>query len=126
MRISLHHRGSASAAAAPAFAFAVLLGACSVTGPVAVITPRGDVLRGTTTSTLSGGDFTVSNGSLQCHGNFDPAPGSRTVSVAASCSDGRVGIGRAVRDSPLSGIGKIQMNDGTEATFVFGAAASGI
>lgn len=98
---------------------------CSASGPVAVIAPGGQVLRGMTTSSLAGGDFTVSAPGLSCTGQFDPAPGSRTVSITARCTDGRVGIGRALRDSPQSGSGTITMNDGSEAKFVFGAAAAG-
>jgi hypothetical protein len=107
-------------------AITVLVSGCAVTGPVAVITPTGEILRGTTTSSLAGGDFAVAGVTLRCSGTFDPSPGSPTVSVTAKCSDGRVGIGRALRDGARSGSGKIRMNDGSEASFVFGAAASGI
>jgi len=36
------------------------------------------------------------------------------------------GIRRALRHGATSGSGKIEMNDGTVATFVYDAAASGI
>jgi hypothetical protein len=97
---------------------------------VAVITPSGDVLRGINTFSMVQGEFTVSGTEsgkpLQCHGSYDPTPHGPTISIAAACSGGRRGIGRALRDGPVSGSGKIKMNDGTEATFVCGAAASGI
>jgi hypothetical protein len=102
----------------------------SLTLPVAVITPTGDVLRGENHVTLSKGEFTVtgivSGKPLQCYGTYDPLAQGPTISIAATCSDGRKGIGRALRDSATSGSGKIELNDGTVATFVYGAAASGI
>jgi len=54
----------------PIVIFSIALSACSVSGPVAVIAPGGQILRGTTTSTLAGGDFTVSGSGLTCTGAF--------------------------------------------------------
>ena len=106
------------------------LAACSVSVPVAVITSSGDVLHGVNNASLSTGEFDVSGNvrgkPITCHGSYDPSAHGPTISVTTTCSDGRKGIGRAVRDSLTSGSGKIQMNDGTEALFVYGAAAGGI
>jgi len=110
--------------AAAAGVLLLLLTGCSVTVPVAVVTARGEVLTGSNRAPVFGaGTFEVGNARLQCTGQYDPAPGSQTVAIAARCSDGTAGVGQAVRDSALSGGGKIQMSDGTEARFVFGAAA---
>lgn len=111
------------------FAAVVLLtlGACSTTVPVAVVGQRGETLKGTaTTSMISGGDFEATDGRLTCTGSFDSSPRSPTVSVAVRCSDGRTGVGRAVRDTALAGSGKIQMNDGSTATFIFGSGAAAL
>lgn len=99
------------------------LAGCSTTVPVMVVTNDGKTLRGSSTTTLTGGNFAVSDGALSCNGGFDPSPGSRSVSVAVKCSDGRSGVGTAYRDTNTAGSGEIAMNDGTQARFVFGAAA---
>jgi len=104
----------------------VLLAGCSATLPVAVIAPDGSVLRGLNTFSLGSGTFSVSKASLECHGSYDATAHGPTISIAAICSDGRRGIGRAVRDGPFSGSGKITMTDGSVATFVYGAAAEGL
>jgi hypothetical protein len=104
----------------------VLLTGCSVTVPVAVVGQHGEVLTGTATTAMTGGSFEASNGKVSCSGSFDPSGGSRTVSLATTCSDGRAGVGQAYRDTATSGSGKIKMNDGTEASFVFGSAATAL
>jgi hypothetical protein len=100
------------------------LASCSVTVPVAVIGSGGEVMRGTTTASLSGGTFEATNERAKCTGTYDSLSAVRTVSFAVRCSDGRVGVGRAVRDTDVSGSGTIQMNDGTIARFVFGPSAA--
>jgi hypothetical protein len=100
------------------------VGGCAVTAPVAVIGPRGEILKGTATSTMTSGTVEATNGKLTCAGNFDPAPGSRSVTVAVKCSDGRVGIGTALRETKTSGRGIIVLNDGSRAQFIFGAGAA--
>jgi hypothetical protein len=112
----------------PAAAFAALaLSACSITVPIAVIGSKGEVLKGTATTSSSEGSFSASDGKLSCTGRFAPAPGSLTVSFSVRCSDGRAGAGIAIRDrGGQSGSGTAQMSDGSTATFVFGDSAQGI
>ena len=109
------------------------LAGCTVLGPVAVIAPNGDILRGTATSNWTGDwwlttqdEFAVRGGMLECRGQSDPALGNPAVTITLGCSDSRSGIGRAVRENAVSGRGTIQMNDGGQATFVYGEAARGI
>ena|SRR5260221_9373707 len=110
-----------------AAAVAVGLAGCSEPAPVVMATPGGQILRGTTTMPGFGSvDFTVSDSTRTCTGHFEPAIMSKIVLVTASCSDGSVGVGRALREGPLSGSGWIRMNDGAYATFVYGATAAGI
>ena len=103
-----------------------LLSACSITAPVAVVSSKGEVLKGTASSSLISGTFEVTNGSLNCAGTYDPSPGSRLVSLAVKCSDGRAGVGQAIRDTSVSGSGIVNMNDGTKATFIFGQGANAL
>jgi hypothetical protein len=116
----------------PILAVTVGLAGCTVGGPVAVIASDGEILRGTASSTLVGEEFAVRDEfavrgrALECRGLFDPALGSPIASITIGCSDGRSGTGRAYRANAASGSGKIQMNDGSEASFVYGDAASGI
>jgi len=95
-------------------------------GPVAVMTQSGDVFSGQAVTTATGGSFSVSNGRVQCTGTYDPSPGQQTLTVGARCSDGRSGIGTAVRETPASGRGTIRMSDGSQATFVFGGPAAAL
>jgi hypothetical protein len=105
---------------------AALAGGCTVTEPVVVIDREGRILRGTTTVALSGGSFNVTDGKLNCGGNYDALDTSPTISMPVLCSDGRRGIIIATRDkSGLSGSGTARMTDGSEATFMFGRAAAG-
>jgi hypothetical protein len=98
----------------------------AATGPVAVMTRSGEIMTGQASTTASGGFFLASNARLQCRGSYDPSPALQTLSIAAQCSDGRSGIGTAVRETPTSGRGTIRMNDGTEAIFIFGAPAAAL
>jgi hypothetical protein len=114
---------------APALAALVLmtLAACSGPAPVVMLTPGGQLLRGSTAMpTVGPVDFTASDGALTCSGELQPAIMSRIVSITSTCTDGHTGTGRVERDGPLSGSGWIQMNDGSYASFAYGAAAPGI
>jgi hypothetical protein len=108
-------------------AFSLLACACSTTLPVAVVSKGipGGVLRGTTTASLSGGSFNVSNGTLSCGGDYNDLDTSPTISIPVLCNDGRKGIITATRDySGMSGGGHFTLNDGTTGDFMFGQAAS--
>jgi|SRR5260221_4047126 len=110
----------------------IALAGCTVKEPVAVIAPDGEILRGTASSMFVyeefavRDDFAVRGRALECRGLFDRALENPTVSITAGCSDGRSGLGRAFRDNAASGSGKIQLNDGSEARFLYGEAARGI
>ena len=106
-------------------ALGIGLTGCSTTQPVAIIGQKGEVLKGSTTASLfTGGSFEASGGGITCAGNYDAYTYSRTVSFKVTCSDGRKGLGTAVRDaSGQSGSGTIRMNDGSDWNFVFGPAA---
>lgn len=101
------------------------LSACALTEPVAVIEDNGHMLKGTTTATLTGGHFSVSDGTLTCGGGYDSWDMSLTISIPVTCSDGRRGIITATRDrSGMSGSGTVVLTDGMHATFLFGSAAA--
>ena len=104
----------------------LLIAACDITQPVAVIGERGEVFKGTATASMAdGGSFKVTDGRINCGGTYDAYSASRTVSFPVVCSDGRKGLGTATRDANGgTGSGTIRMNDGTDWTFVFGPAAN--
>ncbi len=113
----------------PSLSLAVLLTSCaSITVPVAVISGNGDIMRGTATAAMSGGDFRV-EGMLDgkpttCAGTYDSWDTSPTISMPVQCSDGRKGFVIATREANgRSGSGRVRLGDGTEADFVFGKAA---
>ena len=118
--------------AANAVGFLLSFGPSTVLGPVAMIMPSGGILRGTAASVLAGyefataDEFAVRGGMLECRGRSDTELRNPVASIIIGCSDGRSGIGRVVRENIASGSGKIHMSDGTEASFVYGEAASGI
>jgi hypothetical protein len=101
----------------------LLLGGCSVTARLAVLGPNGEVLTGTATATLAGGTFSASDPRLSCTGQYDSLSMEKAVMVSAQCSDGRSGVGTAIRTSSRSGHGAIRLNDGAEAKFIFGEEA---
>jgi hypothetical protein len=108
------------------FGAALVLAGCAITEPVAVVGKGipGGVMRGTTTASVSGGSFSVSNGSLTCGGDDNALDTSPTISIPVLCSDGRKGIITATRDnSGMSGGGGFTLNDGTTGDFMFGVAA---
>lgn len=101
------------------------LAACTAVEPVAVIGQRGDVLTGTVTGALSGGTIEASNGRLSCRGRYNSRSIDDAVSFAVTCSDGRQGIGTAIRDSSLrAGRGTVRLSDGEQAQFMFGPDAA--
>jgi hypothetical protein len=102
----------------------VFLTSCTVTGPVAVIGHDGKILRGTYTASLSGGSFQVTDGKLTCAGSYDSMDTSSTITMPVHCSDGRKGFVVSTRQpNGVDGFGKVTLNDGTQADFVFGKAA---
>lgn len=108
-----------------AVASLLLHAGCSITQPVAVITTDGQVLRGSTTASMSGGTFEATNGRLTCAGTYDAFSQSVTLTAKVTCNDGRTGFVIATREAGLqSGAGRIRLSDGSEADFVFGKAAS--
>ena len=98
----------------------------TMTIPVAVITQRGEILRGLNKVSLTEASFSATNGKLTCAGSYNPLNHSRPITVTLLCSDGRTGIAIATRDSPVSGGGKVTLSNGEEGTFVFGDAATKI
>ncbi len=100
------------------------LSGCSISGPVVVITPKGQTLRGNYESDLQGGSFMATDGKLTCSGNYDSLNTSETISMQVLCSDGRKGFVTATRENDgRSGHGTVHLNDGSTADFVFGRAA---
>ncbi|WP_267550960.1 hypothetical protein [Rhizobium rhizogenes] len=111
-------------------ASAMSVTSCAMTVPVAVISGKGEVMRGTSTAAMSGGSFQVSgklNGKpARCAGTYDPFDTSVTISMPVQCSDGRKGFVIATRQANgVDGSGRVRLTDGTEADFVFGRAAAG-
>lgn len=107
-----------------AYTLFLLLGGCAITKPVAVVSKDG-VMRGTATSSLSGGTFRVSNTTKVCSGSYDSLDSSPTITMIVQCDDGKKGFAIVTRDrSGLSGHGRVRMNDGTEADLIFGDAAA--
>jgi hypothetical protein len=106
-----------------AICIAMLLIGCSVTVPVAVIGQHGEIMRGTSTASLSGGSFSVTDGKVTCSGSYNALNESQTITIPVLCTGGRRGIVIATRDSAESGGGKVRLSDGTEADFIFGEAA---
>lgn len=110
---------------------AVFLAGCAVTRPVVVIADNGEMLRGSATATLSSGTFEVSGKwkgkNLSCAGSYDSLDTSPTISMPVHCNDGRKGIVIASRQrNGMDGSGRVRLNDGTEADFVFGTAAEAL
>ncbi|WP_162797983.1 hypothetical protein [Sulfitobacter sp. JL08] len=103
---------------------ALVTAGCDITQPVAVISPEGRVLKGTTTaSTTQSGSFQVSDGKLTCAGTYDAYSMSESLSFPVTCNNGMKGLGTVVREaSGMAGSGSVRMTDGTDWTFVFGSA----
>jgi L,D-peptidoglycan transpeptidase YkuD (ErfK/YbiS/YcfS/YnhG family) len=108
---------------AAAIALAVALSGCSVTQPVAVVSKTG-IMRGSATASMSGGQFQVADEHGTCGGTYDPMSGAETISAKVTCSDGRRGIAIITREGDgQSGHGNVRLDDGTEASLIFGPAA---
>lgn len=104
---------------------AIILSGCSGTVPVALIGSDGNIMRGTATASLQGSTFHVAGGGRTCAGSYDGNDYSITISMAVQCSDGKRGLVIVTRDPCLcSGSGRVRMQDGSEADFVFGKAAA--
>lgn len=103
----------------------LLLTACAITEPVVIIGKHGHTLRGTATASLTGrGNFRATDGQLTCSGSYNSLSMSTTITMQVLCSDGRKGFVIATREANgRDGHGTVKMNDGSEWTFVFGAAA---
>lgn len=107
----------------------LLLSGCGYTVPVAVISGKGEVMRGTATAALSGGSFHASGKfkgrETKCSGNYNALDNSVTISMPVICDNGQKGIVIATRDaSGMSGSGRVRMTDGSEADFIFGNGAA--
>lgn len=98
------------------------LTACEITKPVAVISDRGDIMRGTTTASMTGaGSYTVSDGTISCTGNYNSLDTSTTIPLSILCNNGLTGIGSATRTlDGMSGSGTFTTTDGRNWRFVFG------
>ena len=71
------------------------------------------------------GSFSVTDGQLACSGNYNSLSREITINAQVLCSDGRKGIVVSTRESSgLAGHGTVKLNDGSEWTFIFGAAAA--
>jgi hypothetical protein len=106
-------------------AASLALVSCAITEPVLVIGKDGQTLKGTATGSLSGGQFSVTDGKLTCGGSYDSMSSSPTIEMQVLCSDGRKGIVVSTREpSGAAGHGTVKLNDGSEWTFVFGPAAA--
>jgi hypothetical protein len=102
------------------------LASCAISKPVTVLLDKGQVMRGTTTVSLSGGSFSASDSNgLSCSGSYNPYDSTPTIAVKASCNDGRTANIVVKRDTVTGagGSGTIEMSDGTQGKFLFGAAA---
>ncbi len=104
---------------------------CTITRPVVVIGDNGEMLRGSATASMSGGSFEVSGvwkgKTLKCAGSYNSLDTSVTISMPVHCNDGRKGIVIATRQANgIDGSGRVRLNDGTEADFIFGSAAEAL
>ena len=95
-----------------------------VSGPVVVISPSGQMLKGSYHADLSGGSFVVTNCNLTCSRNYNGLDTSLAITMQVLCSDGRRGFVIATRE-PIGapGHGVVRLNDESSAEFVFGHAA---
>jgi hypothetical protein len=88
----------------------------STSGPFAVIMD-GQVYIGDYRSSPFKADFRVSNGTDVCRGGYNAFTGSADAIFDVYCDDGRSGWADIIRASDgRNGIGKIALDDGTEAT----------
>lgn len=100
--------------------------ACSATFPIAVVTTGvpGGIMRGEGHVSMSGGTFTVGDGTLSCGGTYDGMDMSPTITVPVICNDGRKGLITATRNNAgTGGGGRFTLNDGMTGEFIFGPGA---
>lgn len=97
----------------------------SNTGPIALVLDQ-RVYLGRYEATPLATRFRVSHGNQYCQGGYDAFAGSTDAILDVRCSDGR--RGRADLTSALdgrNGIGRLELEDGTQADIVFGYTALG-
>jgi len=103
----------------------VICASCAITEPVVVVGQGGEIYRGMTTAALTGGSFGVTNGKVTCSGTFNDYDLSPTITIPATCTDGRTAVITATREANgLSGMGTIAVSDGSTWTFGFGSDAA--
>ena len=91
---------------------------------VLVVTARGQILRGMTTASLTGGRGRVeaTDGTLTCLGEYKSDQPSRVIVFPVRCTDGRTGVATRTSFFLDQGEGTIRMSDGEVARFAFGCA----
>jgi predicted aspartyl protease len=106
-------------------ATALICASCTVTEPVVVVGQGGEIYRGMTTAALSGGSFGITNGKVTCSGSYSDYDLSPTLTIPATCTDGRTAVITATREaSGVSGMSTIAVSDGSTWTFGFGSDAA--
>jgi hypothetical protein len=92
--------------------------------PLLVVRANGEVLRGATTATLTGGHgvATASDATLTCHSDYDSDASWRTTDIRFACSDGRTGVAKRTSSFLDQGEGTLRMSDGEVARFAFGCS----
>jgi hypothetical protein len=104
----------------------VSLAACVSSAPVTIVLPSGQVLRGKSSTTVSG-LFSARNEKVDCSGSFSRSvagfniSAGRHSSVFASCTNGQ----SATSTDPLwdTGQAKLRFKDGGDGTMLIGDAA---
>jgi hypothetical protein len=70
---------------------------------------------------VAGGFITFSSEGLTCGGGYDALSPASSITTPVECVDGRKGTATIVREaSAVDGSGRLRLDDGTEARFVFG------
>lgn len=104
-----------------------LSGCGSITVPVSGQLETGTTFTGRATANMNGeGTFeaVAVEGGLHCSGTYNAYDRSRTLTVPATCEDGRTATIVANRNKDLmGGRGTIVLSDGTTGTFIFGEGA---
>lgn len=105
----------------------LMISACDVAYPVAVIGEDGTMFRGSATNTfLAGGQFHATSGKVSCTGTYTKQIDLHEVSFPVRCSNGMRGIGTATFQTDTRGAGDVLMTDGSRWQFLFGRDAAGI
>lgn len=100
----------------------------TLTRPVLITMKNGQVLRGSTTVTLSpvSGTFSATDGKLTCQGDYDPMLSSPELNLDIQCSDGKKGtavVHRGTGAASVNGAGEVRMEDGRIGSFLYGTGA---